>query len=123
MQSPPDQLRDMIEAIFAKTDEFRARHELDPPGDQTGFNELLRLVFSDNPTAGAAIFASLMKSCYQIYGACIKKRVLGRNEINDWRNAYLSAASRIIAGGFINGQQVWHHFICARVFIADITAL
>ncbi len=50
-------MRDMIEALFAKTDEFRAQHDLDPPGDLTGFTELLRLIFSDD-AAGQAIFAS-----------------------------------------------------------------
>lgn len=53
----PEQMRDMIEALFAKTDQFRAIHQLDPPGDLTGFTELLRLVFSDDD-AGKAIFAS-----------------------------------------------------------------
>ncbi len=71
----PDQLRDMIEAIFAKTDEFRARHELDPPGDQTGFNELLRLVFSDDP-AGAAIFASFDEKLLSDLWGMYQKRVL-----------------------------------------------
>ena len=29
MQNPsPEQMRDMIEALFAKTDEFRAQHDL-----------------------------------------------------------------------------------------------
>lgn len=71
----PEQMQDMIEAIFAKTDAFRASHQLDPPGDQTGFNELLRLVFSDD-AAGAAIFASFDKKLLSDLWDMYQKRVL-----------------------------------------------
>ena len=68
-------MQDMIEAIFTKTDAFRASHQLDPPGDQTGFNELLRLVFSDD-AAGVAIFASFDKTLLSDLWDMYQKRVL-----------------------------------------------
>ena len=71
----PDQMRDMIEVIFEKTDAFRASHQLDPPGNQTGFNELLRLVFSDD-AAGAAIFASFDEKLLFDLWDMYQKRVL-----------------------------------------------
>lgn len=71
----PDQMRDMIEAIFAKTDAFRASHQLDPLGDQTGFNELLRLVFSDD-AVGASIFASFDEKLLSDLWDMYQKRVL-----------------------------------------------
>ena len=71
----PDQMQDMIEAIFAKTDAFRASHELDPPGDQTGFNELLRLVFADD-AIGVSIFASFDEKLLSDLWDMYQKRVL-----------------------------------------------
>jgi hypothetical protein len=71
----PEQMRDMIEALFAKTDEFRAHHELDPPGDQTGFTELLRLVFSDDAT-GQAIFSSFDEELLSALWKMYQERVL-----------------------------------------------
>ena len=71
----PEQMRDMIEALFAKTDEFRARHELDPPGDQTGFTELLRMVFSDD-AAGQAIFSSFDEELLSALWKMYQERVL-----------------------------------------------
>ena len=71
-QNPsPEQIRDMIEALFAKTDEFRAQHNLDPPGDLTGFTELLRLIFSDD-AAGQEFLPVLMKNYLPPCGICIK---------------------------------------------------
>ena len=71
----PEQVCDMIEALFAKTYEFRARHELDPPGDQTGFTELLRLVFSDD-AAGQAIFSSFDEELLSALWKMYQERVL-----------------------------------------------
>ena len=53
-----DQMNQMIEAIFVRTDHFLATHGLAQPGDRTGFVELLRLVF-DADEAGRAIYASM----------------------------------------------------------------
>jgi len=71
MENPsPEQMTAMIEAIFDKTDSLLQAHDLDPPGDLTGFTELLRLVFDDD-TAGRAIFTSLdeklLKTLWEIY--------------------------------------------------------
>jgi hypothetical protein len=71
----PEQMRDMIEAIFAKTDQFRASHDLDPPGDLVGFTELLRLVFGDD-AAGQAIFASFDEQLLSALWDMYQKRVL-----------------------------------------------
>ena len=75
----PDQMQDMIEAIFAKTDAFRTSHQLDPPGDQTGFNELLRLVFSDD-AVGASIFASFDEKLLSDLWNMYQKRVLAEKK-------------------------------------------
>lgn len=71
MDNPsPEQMTAMIEAIFGKTDSLLRAHDLDPPGDLTGFTELLRLAFDDDE-AGRAIFASfdekLLKTLWEIY--------------------------------------------------------
>lgn len=59
MDNPtPDQMTEMIDAIFARADQLLDTHDLDKPGDQTGFNELMRLVFEGDP-AGQAIFAGM----------------------------------------------------------------
>ncbi len=71
----PDEMKQMVEAIFARTDQFRAAHDLDPPGDLTGFRELIRLIFSEDE-AGLEIFAQidsdLLDALWQMY----QKRVL-----------------------------------------------
>jgi len=71
MDNPsPEQMTAMIEAIFAKTDSFLESQGLPPPGNLTGFTELLRLVFDDD-AAGRAIFSSfdekLFKTLWEIY--------------------------------------------------------
>ena len=53
----PEQMTNMIQAIFAKTDDLLNKNDLPPPGDLMGFTELLRLVFNDDD-AGRAIFNS-----------------------------------------------------------------
>ena len=73
--NPSEQMRDMIEALFAKTDEFRARHELDPPGDQAGLQNYYGWFFQMMPQARLS-FPALMKICYQRYGKCIKSAFL-----------------------------------------------
>jgi len=71
MHNPsPEQMTAMIEAIFDKADSLLKANDLDPPGNLTGFTELLRLVFDDDE-AGQAIFASfdqkLLKTLWEIY--------------------------------------------------------
>ena len=71
MENPtPEQMTAMIEAIFDKADSLLQANDLAPPGDLTGFTELLRLVFNDDD-AGRAIFASfdekLLKTLWEIY--------------------------------------------------------
>ena len=71
MKNPtPHDLDHMIEAIFARCDALLADHELDPPGNQTGFNELMRLTFEQDE-AGRAIFATmdeeLLETLYKLY--------------------------------------------------------
>ena len=39
----PEQMTNMIQAIFAKTDDLLNKNNLPPPGDLMGFTELLRL--------------------------------------------------------------------------------
>ncbi|MGC6535947.1 MAG: hypothetical protein ACON44_01145 [Candidatus Puniceispirillaceae bacterium] len=59
MENPSqDDVTQMIEHIFARVDKMLADNELDPPGDQTGFTELLRLLFSADDS-GMAIFAAM----------------------------------------------------------------
>tara|TARA_B100000575_G_scaffold166576_1_gene133177 strand:- start:244 stop:492 length:249 start_codon:yes stop_codon:yes gene_type:complete len=66
----PEQMTDMIEAIFAKTDDLLINNDLSPPSDRIGFTELLRLVFDDD-NAGRAIFNSfdekLLETLWQMY--------------------------------------------------------
>ena len=66
----PEQMTNMIQAIFAKTDDLLNKNDLPPPGDQMGFTELLRLVFNDDH-AGRAIFNSfdekLLKTLWEMY--------------------------------------------------------
>ena len=71
MENPtPEQMTAMIEAIFDKADSLLQTHDLAPPGDLTGFTELLRLVFDDDD-AGRIIFTSfddkLLKTLWEIY--------------------------------------------------------
>ena len=66
----PEQMTNMIQAIFAKTDDLLNNNDLPPPGDLMGFTELLRLVFNDDD-AGRAIFNSfdekLLKTLWEMY--------------------------------------------------------
>lgn len=71
MDNPtPHDLDHMIEAIFVKCDKLLSDHELDPPGNQIGFNELMRLTFEQDE-AGRAIFATmddeLLETLYKLY--------------------------------------------------------
>ena len=71
MENPtPHDLDHMIEAIFVKCDKLLSNHELDPPGNQIGFNELMRLTFEQDE-AGRAIFATmddeLLETLYKLY--------------------------------------------------------
>jgi len=71
MENPtPHDLDHMIEAIFVKCDKLLSDHELDPPGNQIGFNELMRLTFEQDE-AGRAIFATmddeLLETLYKLY--------------------------------------------------------
>ena len=59
MENPnPDQLDQMIEAIFIQCDTLLEIHGLDYPGNLTGFTELVRLTF-DRDEQGRAIFATM----------------------------------------------------------------
>jgi len=71
MENPtPHDLDHMIEAIFVKCDKLLSDNELDPPGNQIGFNELMRLTFEQDE-AGRAIFATmddeLLETLYKLY--------------------------------------------------------
>lgn len=71
MDNPsPEQMTAIIEAIFDKADSLLKANDLAPPGNLTGFTELLRLVFDDDE-AGQAIFASfdqkLLKTLWEMY--------------------------------------------------------
>ena len=74
MQNPtPDDMNKMIEAIFAKTDSFRANHNLEPPADKVGFIELLRLVFEQDDQ-GSAIFQSMDDAIFDVLYDMYKSR-------------------------------------------------
>lgn len=71
MHNPtPDDMNQMIEAIFSRADALLSKNDLDPPGDLIGFTELLRLTF-DRDEAGKKIFATmddeLLTVLYQLY--------------------------------------------------------
>ena len=71
MENPsPDELTHMIEAIFVRADKLLADNDLDPPGNVTGFTELLRHVFGTDEN-GMKIFATmddeLLTVLYQLY--------------------------------------------------------
>lgn len=71
MENPtPHDLDHMIEAIFVRCDKLLSDHELDPPGNQIGFNELIRLTFEQDEQ-GRAIFATmddeLLETLYKLY--------------------------------------------------------
>ena len=73
-QNPtPDQMQDMIEAIFAKADQLLTANDLQKPADQTGFNELMRLVF-DGDEAGQAIFSSMDEALLELLFDMYNKR-------------------------------------------------
>ena len=69
----PEQMTNMIEAIFAKTDDLLNYNDLSPPGDLIGFIELLRLVFNDDD-AGRAIFNSFDEKLLETLWEMYKKR-------------------------------------------------
>lgn len=69
----PEQMTDMIEAIFAKTDDLLNNNDLSPPGDLIGFTELLKLVFDDD-NAGRAIFNSFDEKLLETLWEMYKKR-------------------------------------------------
>ena len=69
----PEQMTNMIEAIFAKTDDLLNNNDLSPPADLLGFTELLRLVFDDD-NAGRAIFNSFDKKLLETLWEMYKKR-------------------------------------------------
>lgn len=69
----PEQMTNMIQAIFAKTDDLLKNHDLPPPGDLMGFTELLRLVFNDDD-AGRAIFNSFDEKLLETLWEMYKKR-------------------------------------------------
>ena len=60
----------MIEALFAKTDEFRAQHDLDRPGS----DRLYRIIAADfsDDAAGQEFLPVLMKNYLPPCGICIK---------------------------------------------------
>ena len=71
MENPsPDQLDQMIEAIFVRLDKLRDDHELDYPGNVIGFTELMRLTF-EGDEQGRAIFATmdeeLLTTLFKLY--------------------------------------------------------
>ena len=73
-QNPtPDQMQEMIEAIFAKADQLLSANDLPAPGDQAGFTELMRLVF-DGDDAGQAIFASMDGALLELLFDMYRKR-------------------------------------------------
>ena len=69
----PEQMTNMIQAIFAKTDDLLNKNDLLPPGDLMGFTELLRLVFNDDD-AGRAIFNSFDEKLLETLWEMYKKR-------------------------------------------------
>ena len=69
----PEQMTNMIQAIFAKTDDLLNKNNLPPPGDLMGFTELLRLVFNDDD-AGRAIFNSFDEKILETLWEMYKKR-------------------------------------------------
>ena len=74
MDNPtPDQMTEMIDAIFARADQLLETHDLDQPGDQIGFNELMRLVF-EGDQAGQAIFASMDEALLAVLFDMYQKR-------------------------------------------------
>ena len=66
-------MTNMIQAIFAKTDDLLNKNYLPPPGDLMGFTELLRLVFNDDD-AGRAIFNSFDEKLLETLWEMYKKR-------------------------------------------------
>ena len=69
----PEQMTNMIQAIFAKTDDLLNQNNLPSPGDLMGFTELLRLVFNDDD-AGRAIFNSFDEKLLETLWEMYKKR-------------------------------------------------
>ena len=69
----PEQMTNMIQAIFAKTDDLLNKNNLHPPGDLMGFTELLRLVFNEDD-AGRGIFNSFDEKLLETLWEMYKKR-------------------------------------------------
>ena len=69
----PEEMTNMIQAIFAKTDDLLNKNNLPPPGDLMDFTELLRLVFNDDD-AGRAIFNSFDEKLLETLWEMYKKR-------------------------------------------------
>lgn len=74
----PEQMSQMIEAIFGRAEKLLAYHQLDRPADKTGFIELLRLTFDDDE-AGAGIFASMDDELLDILWQLYQKRLLSEH--------------------------------------------
>jgi len=74
----PEQLSDMIEAIFSRSDQLLAHHQLDRPADKTGFKELLRLTF-DEDAAGQQIFGAMDETLLDVLWQMYQKRVLSQH--------------------------------------------
>ena len=71
MENPnPEQLDQMIKAIFTQCDALLETHGLDYPGNVIGFTELVRLTF-DTDEQGRAIFATmdeeLLATLFKLY--------------------------------------------------------
>lgn len=82
MENPsPDQLDQMIEAIFVRCDKLREDNDLDYPGNLIGFTELVRLTFAGD-AQGRAIFETmdeeLLDTLFKLYDERrIKKQIQG----------------------------------------------
>ena len=74
----PEQLSDMIEAIFSRSDQLLAHHQLDRPADKTGFKELLRLTFDEDAT-GQQIFGAMDETLLDVLWQMYQKRVLSQH--------------------------------------------
>jgi len=74
----PEQLSDMIEAIFSRSDQLLAHHQLDRPADKTGFKELLRLTFYED-AAGQQIFGAMDETLLDVLWQMYQKRVLSQH--------------------------------------------
>ena len=74
----PEQMSQMIDAIFGRAEQLLAYHQLDRPADKAGFTELLRLTF-DEDEAGSGIFASMDDELLDILWQIYQKRLLSEH--------------------------------------------